>query len=291
MQQALANGLTAGLAIALLAVAFAIVYAPTRVFHLALAGVYSVVPYAAWAGAQAGLPLALNVTMAVVLGTSLSVACEACNHRRLQRKGASEGAHLITSLGISIVLSQSVALFFGSETKVLRTGADSTVPIASAQLTAAQLTTIIVAGVVIAGFICWLRATRIGLRLRALTDNPAELSLRGHNTQQLRFLAFGLSGALASVAALLTANDVGFHPTGGLPALLLAIVAMIIGGRGSFIGPILGGIVVGLIRDSVIWWWSAKWEEAATFLLLLICLLFLPYGILGRKSRLEGSQP
>jgi branched-chain amino acid transport system permease protein len=89
----------------------------------------------------------------------------------------------------------------------------------------------------------------------------------------------------------LTAYDLGFHPNGGLAILLLAIVAVIIGGRQSFLGPILGALLVGISRNLVVWFWSSKWQDAVTFLLLAITLLLIPNGILGRKTRLEARTP
>jgi branched-chain amino acid transport system permease protein len=287
--EVVANGLISGCVVALLAAAFAVVYLPTRVFHLALAGVYAAAPYVTWYGIQKGLSLPASVALALTFAIVVSVFCEALNHRPLRRKGASEGAHLVASLGISIILVQMVALLSGNETKVLRPGVDLTIHLAGATLTRTQIAAAIIAAVLLAGYVVWLRVTGLGLRLRALADNPVEVALRGYNIHHLHLLAFGLSGALGSVAALLSAYDLGFDPNGGLVAVLLAIVAMIIGGRQSFFGPIVGGLILGVARNSVVWYWSAKWQEAVTFLLLAICLLFLPNGILGRKTRLEAA--
>ena len=289
--QVVINGLITGLVTALLAAAFSAVYLPTRVFHLALAGIYVAVPYVAWYGSQKGLPFAVAVSLAICFGILASFLCEILNHRPLNRKGASDGAHLIASLGVSIIFIQAVALIFGNETKVLRTEVDSTFHFIDATLTRTQIVAAITSAMLLAGYVMWLRLTGLGLTLRALADNPVEVALRGYDVFRLRLVAFGISGALGSVAALLTAYDLGFDPNGGLGPLLLAIVAVIIGGRRSFIGSIIGGIILGLARNSVAWHWSAKWQDAVTFLLMAISLLLLPNGLLGRKVRLETDAP
>jgi branched-chain amino acid transport system permease protein len=120
-----------------------------------------------------------------------------------------------------------------------------------------------------------------------MADNPVQLALHGHNIRRLRLLAFAIAGFLATISALAVANDVGFDPHGGLPVLLLAIVAMIIGGNTSFLAPVLGGLLLGITRAFVVWFLSARWQDAVVFLLLALFLLFRPHGILGRKLRLE----
>ncbi len=113
--------------------------------------------------------------------------------------------------------------------------------------------------------------------------------LYGYDIRKLRLLAFTLSGLLAGIASLLTAYDVGFDPHGGLHALLLGVVAVIVGGRGTWWGPVVAGLVLGLLRAFIVWEFSARWQDAATFALLVIILFLRPQGLLGRKARLEAT--
>jgi branched-chain amino acid transport system permease protein len=285
--QILANGLVSGLTTAVLAVAFAVVYLPTRVFHIALAGIYTAGPFVAWAGVQAGWPWPVATLAAIVVAVGLSLACEQFNHAQLEKKEAPLGAHLIASLGLYIIFVQAIALIWGNETKTLRVGLADSLSFGGIALTYAQL---LAAGVSILTLICffaWLHFSTLGLQFRALADNPDELALRGYNIRRLRLLAFGVSGLLGAVSALLTAYDVGFDPHGGLSALLLAVVAAIIGGRHSFLGPVIGGILLGVVRSEVVWVLSARWQEAVTFGLLVLFLYVRPSGIISRRTRLE----
>jgi len=287
--QILCNGIISGFTIGLLALAFNAVYLPTRVFHLALGGVFAVVPFIAWQLLLWKQSWPAAIFVAVAAGVLLSLACEAFNHARLERTGSSSGAHLISSLGIYIVMVQAIALMWGNENKVLRAGVDSVVKVEQITLTHAQLLAGVISLSVLLAFYILLRFTNIGLRLRALADNPSQLALHGYNTRHLRFFAFSIAGLLASVSSLLVAYDIGFDPHGGLIALLLAIVAVIIGGRASWLGPVLGGIVLGLIRSEVAWFLSARWQDAATYALLALFLFVRPRGILGRNLRLEAQ--
>jgi branched-chain amino acid transport system permease protein len=289
MMQIIANGLITGLTIVVLALAFVVVYLPTRVFHMALGGVYAVVPFIAWTCLQGGWPWYLAIIVAILTGVLISFACERLNHHPLELKGASSGAHLVSSLGIYIIIVQIVALIWGNESKFFRTGIGAVIGIGTMRLTQTQAIAAGVSVVAIALFYFWLQFSNLGLQFRAMADNPKEFALRGYNVQQLRLIAFGISGFLGSISALLVAYDVGFDTNTGLVAVLLAVVAVLIGGKQSFWGPILGGILLGLIRAQVVWLLSARWQDAVTFLLLAFFLFLRPNGLLGQKGRVESE--
>jgi len=72
--------------------------------------------------------------------------------------------------------------------------------------------------------------------------------------------------------------------------LLLAVVAVIVGGRSTFIGPVIGGLILGVVRSEVSWHLSARWQDAVSFGLLAIVLIVLPNGLLGSsRQRLESQ--
>ena len=287
--QIIANGTVAGLTIALMALAFTVVYLPTRVFFVALGGLYTLIPFIARSCLDAGLAWPVAIVTCVTAGVGLSIGCELSNHARLDRKGASSTAHLVSSLGLYIIFVQIVALIWGNESKVLRTGVDSVFHLGSVILTRAQIVAASVAIFLLLSFFLWLKFSDLGLRFRALADNPVELALRGHNTSRLRLIAFGLAGGFAAAATMSVAFDVGFDTNGGLSALLLAVVAMIIGGRRSFLGPAMAGLALGILRAGTVWYISARTQDAVTFSLAALFLVFFPEGLFGRNDRLEAN--
>jgi branched-chain amino acid transport system permease protein len=287
--QILINGLVSGSSIALLALAFQAVYLPTRVFFIGLAGVYSATPFIAYAFQKAGAPGWLAMLAALGAAVLLSLLCEWANHAPLARRRASEGAHLIASLGVYIVIVQIIAMIWGNDTKTLRTGLDAVSRFNGLVVTGAQWITLGGAVLLIGGFAVFLMRSNIGLRLRALADNPTMFALYGYNIDRHRLLAFALCGFFAGASSLVTAYDIGFDPHTGLHTVLLAVVAVIIGGQGSFAGPVIGALLLGLLRAQVVWHFSARWQEAATFAVLALFLLLRPQGLLGQKTRLEAA--
>jgi branched-chain amino acid transport system permease protein len=283
------NGFISGLGIALLAVAFQSVYLPTRIFFIGLAGIYSFTPFIAHTILAYGGGWHLAVGVSVFVSVLLCILSEWVNHARLARRQASDGTHLITSLGIYIVLVQIIALIWGNAPQALRVGLDSVTQFNEIVITRAQWITLVVALLLLGGYGVFLMKTDLGLRLRALADNPVQFALLGYNVDYYRLFAFCLSGVFAASAALVTSYDIGFDPYIGLPSVLLAVVAVIIGGKTSFIGPVLGALLLGVLRAQVVWHFSSRWQDALTFALLALIILIRPQGLLGRKTRLEAQ--
>jgi branched-chain amino acid transport system permease protein len=287
--QVLVNGIVGGCSIALLALAFQLVYLPTKVFHVALGAVFTAVPFVAWVCQDAGIPWYLAIVVAFVFGVGFSMAIDALNHAPLERRKGGYAAHLISSLAIYIVVIQVTIILWGHEVRLLRTGIDTAVFIGSIILPHTQIETLFVAALSFGAFLVWLRLTDLGLQFRALADNAKELSMRGFSIDRLRLVAFGLSGAFVAIAAILQAREIGFYPHAGLNALMLAVIAAIIGGRSSLIGPVIGGFVLGVLRAHVAWFMSARWQDGVTFALLALFLLVRSEGILARRRRIEAE--
>lgn len=285
--QILLNGIIQGLLVALTAIGFAVVYNSTGILHIAQGAVFALSPFILLSFMQSGVGVMIATILTLSISIILSMLFEFINHGPLHRRGASEAIHLISSLGIFIVVIQAIAVIWGNEAKVLRDGIDVTYIFSDIVITRSQALGCIIAFLSIMAFFVWLKKTNSGLKFMALSDNPTQLSLMGYDISKLRLLAFGISGIFTAGAAMLTAMDIGFDPHGGLSAVLLAIVATIIGGKGSFVGPVIGGILLGVIRSQVVWYTSARWQDSITFLILVLFIFFRPYGFMGKKGRLE----
>ncbi len=246
--QIICNGLISGLAIALLAIGFQTVYLPTRVFFIGLAGIYAVAPFIVYSVLQSGGNWLVACSAALLTSVVLSILCEWANHAPLTRRGASESAHFISSLGIYVVIVQLIILIWGNQTRTLSASLDTAFRFDSFYITRGQLVTLAVAIALLASFAVFLLLSHLGLRLRALADNPVLFALFGNNVGVYRLLAFAFAGVFAAASSILTAYDGGFDPYRGMYAILLAVVAAIIGGRGSFSGPVIGGLLLGLLR-------------------------------------------
>lgn len=288
--QLLANGFVNGCLYALMALGFALIYNTTKIFHIAHGAIYTAAAYACWLLlVQLHWPTIATVAIALLVAAALGALTELVIYAPLNRRNASLLVALLSSLGLYIALVNVIALLFGNETKVLRPGIEKTYHFGAVILTRVQLAEVATAVVLLPAFVLLLKCSRWGKVIRAVRDNPTLASVLGINLRAVRLWVFASGSALAGLAAVLAALDVGVDPNVGMPALLTASVALIVGGVGTFEGPVLGAFLLGLLQSLVVWKISARWTDAITFAVLILFLLFRPTGLVGRRRRLEEA--
>ncbi len=286
--QLLANGLVNGCLYAILAVSFGLIYNTTRTLHIAHGGAYTVGAYASYLFlVQFNTPLWTAIVLAVLLSAILGVAMEIIIYAPLALRGGSPLVAFLSSLGLYVAIVNVVALCFGNETKVLRPGIEKAYHLGSVILTSTQLAQVLVALVLLPAFVLFLRATIWGKVILAVRDNQTLASVIGINVKLTRIGVFALGSGMAGLAAALAALNIGMNPQAGMPALLIAAVALIVGGVGTFEGPLLGGFLLGVLQSLMVWKFSARWTDTLTFVILILVLIFRPSGIAGRRLRIE----
>jgi branched-chain amino acid transport system permease protein len=273
-----------------MAVGFALVYNTTRIFHIAHGAVYTAAAYLCYGFlARLHWPISAAVTAAVALSSLMGVLIEFGLYAPLVRRNASTLVALLSSLGLYVAVVNVIALIAGNGTKVLQPGIERTYRFAGIILTHMQVAQLVAALFLIPVLVLFLKFTIWGKTIRATRDNPMLSTVLGFHTGAVRLGVFALGSALAGVAGVLVALDVGMDPNVGMPALLAAATALIVGGVGTFEGPVIGGFLLGLIQSLVVWQLSARWVDTVTFLILILFLLFRPWGLVGRRRRLEEA--
>ncbi len=287
--QIFCNGIIEGLQFALIGLAFATVYNTTKTFHLALGAIYSLAAYLFWSCLTLHLPWGVSVIVTVVLCGVVGALCEIVLHWPFSRKSSPQSVHMIGSLGMYLVIIQIIILTWGNDNHLLRKGLDQTFVFNTISFTQVQVIGVVIIIVVIAIFFLFMRYSEAGLLFRAISDNQTLLKLMGKNVRSLRLTAFFVSGILISMVSIINAYDVGFNPNRGMKIGMIGVVATIIGGRNSFAGTVLAGLVLGIIQNSVVAFTNSSWEEAVTFMVLAIVLFIKPNGLFSNKVRMEEN--
>jgi len=285
------NGIVAGSVYAMIALGFALIFTASRVFHFAHGGIYT---FSAFAGYTAfvtfHLGLVAGFIAAVVVAALLGVLTNVLLYEPMRAGGVSPFVAMISSFGMLIVITNVTAMIWGSNPVVLSPGGQTRVhhlgPIytTNAQLLIVGLTAGLAA-------LLWLffRHMRFGIAIRAL-GNDAELAeVVGMPAQLLRNIGFAVGSALAGVSAILIGLNVGVIDSNmGMDVILMATVAMIIGGLGNVGAAAAGGFVLGLVQNLAIWKIESKWQMAISFAFLIVVLLFRPNGLFGQAQRSAG---
>lgn len=285
--QFLINGIITGSIYALVALGFALVYNTTRIFHLAYAALYMFAPYILLTFyVNLGIPFLLAMILSILCTMLLSLSFEYIVYKPLNKNRTSGEVVLISSLGIMIIVINLIALFYGNETKIIESSISGSISFGHIIITYNQLWQFSVSVILLVVFFVFLGKLKFGQKARALRDDTELFMVMGYDVYGMRMSLFLLSGILVAVGSNLVAFDVGMDPYVGMPMLLNAIVALIIGGVGKFEAPVLGGFIIGILQALTVWAFSARWQDAITFLLLILFLVFRPQGIFGEKERM-----
>ena len=284
--QFIINGLITGILYSLLAIGFALVYNTTRVFHIAAVGIYVFAAYMFWYFVvkveYSIIPAAL---VSIFLTMLLSLLTEVCVYRPLKNKKASLNVAMIASIGLMIVIINTIAMLFGNETKVVENSILEPYIFGDIIITTPQMYQAVIGTAALIAFLLILRWTNWGLRLKALSADEVLFETLGYSTNRTRIVVFLVSGIFIALASCLTVYDVGLDPNMGMSVLIYAIVAMIIGGVGKFSTCIVGGLTLGVLQSLTVYQFASNWQNAVTFLVLLILLFLRPQGIAGYKQR------
>jgi branched-chain amino acid transport system permease protein len=140
--------------------------------------------------------------------------------------------------------------------------------------------------VTVAGLFAFLRYTRIGLRIRAGTLDLETVSTLGVNVRNLRTFNFAVGCYLAGLSGVLAAGQIGLNPNMGDDLLMPSFIAIIVGGVGSLIGTLFGGLLIGMAAAlTTVVYPSAS--EAVIYAILMAVLLLRPRGLIGEEGMLS----
>jgi branched-chain amino acid transport system permease protein len=129
----------------------------------------------------------------------------------------------------------------------------------------------------------FLQRTDVGIALRAMTDNRQGAMLVGINLPHLAMLAFGIGTALVAAAGVAHVVLYSITPTMGIPLTLKYLTIVVLGGLGSLLGAVLGGMVLGLSEALTSLYIGPEWAPTVAFLVLITTLVTRPQGLFGRR--------
>jgi branched-chain amino acid transport system permease protein len=146
------------------------------------------------------------------------------------------------------------------------------------------MVTIVIVSVI--GLFAFLRYTRVGLRIRAGTLDLETVSSLGVNVHLLRTFNFALGCLLAGLSGVLAAGQIGLNPNMGDDLLLPSFIAIIVGGVGSLVGTLFGGLLIGVAAAlTTVVYPSAS--EAVIYAIMMIVLLIRPRGLMGEEGMMS----
>jgi len=298
--QQLVNALTIGAIYALIALGYTMVYGVLRLINFAHGEMFMLGAYAAFLGLAFVLPgagaLTALVLVLVVFGSFAIVGCIGVLSERIAYKPlrqSSRLAPLLSSLGLSLALQTAVQIIAGPQPvrfpdllPAIRLN------ILGASITTAQIGIVVSALALMAGLQLFVSRTRLGVLVRAVSENRSTAQLLGINVDRTISLIFLIGPGLGAIAGILYASYYGvMMPTMGVIVGLKAFTAAILGGIGSIPGAMVGGFLLGflevfgtamlpIVSGGTL---GTEYRDIFAFAILILVLLFRPTGLLGEK--------
>ena len=278
------NGLSIGSIYAMIALGYTMVYGIAKLLNFAHGDIIMVGGYIIYVFLATKNPI-LAIVMAVIGCVILGICIEKVAYKPL--RGASPLAVLITAIGVSNLLQSLAQIIFGSAPKMATVYDFGVIKMFGATIQISSLVTLGVTFVVMVALTMFVKYTRIGRAMIAVSEDRSAAQLMGINVNSIITITFAIGSALAALAGmfyLLKAPSVS-STLGAMPGIK-AFTAAVIGGIGSIPGAMLGGILLGMI-ESISYKITAiaPYTDAIEFSILILILLVKPNGFLGKKRR------
>lgn len=276
------NGLVIGAFYALMALGLSLIINLTNVINFAHGGflalgayfAYTLIPYVGFWGA-----LIISPFFAALVG----IIVERILIRPLYNRDPLYS--LLLTFGLAFVLQDSVRYIWGAQGLPLKvpSALQSSLSPTLFFLTGYRVFMVVLVAVTVAILFTILKKTRLGMRIRAGTLDLEMVSALGVDVRILRNLNFGLGIFFAGLAGVLAAGMLGLTPTIGDGLIMPSFVAVIVGGLGSLVGTLFGGILIGVATGVVTVFFPSA-SEAAIYVMMALVLLVRPHGLFGEEG-------
>ncbi|MDO4989983.1 MAG: branched-chain amino acid ABC transporter permease [Eubacteriales bacterium] len=277
-------GISVGGQYALIAIGYTMVYGILRLINFAhgdvfmAAGMFMVF-------LSASLPLGVAVPLVLLLTVLLGFLIERAAYKPL--RSAPRMSVMISAIGVSYLLQNCALYFTGGLAKVYPQlpWLSDTVTIFGAVTKRVTLITPILTLLLVIGLSLFIRYTKVGMAMRAVSKDFETARLMGIKVNSVISMTFIIGSLLAAVGSLLYfTNYASVTPTsGGMPGLK-CFVAAVIGGTGTIPRAVLGAILNGICETILKGLGWTTFSDAFTFALLIVILLVKPTGLFGEKA-------
>lgn len=289
--QLLFNGVALGCVYALIALGFTAIHRASNVINFAqgaflLLGAYLV----STAAVDHGFPFPLAVMLGLVAMVVIGIVFQMLILRRVQ--GQPAFTVVMITIGLNIIIVALVSALFGNAERGNGVGdpwGNTGVHLGSVVLLWVKVWTIVVTAAILLGFFVFDRYTRYGLATRATAIDEEAALAAGIPVRRVNAIAWGLAGALATVAGIFLSGAPNVLDPSIGDIALLAFPAIIIGGLDSPIGAVVGGLVIGLVYElfdgysGSVPWLGHNFYSIAPYIVMIAVLLVKPYGLFGRR--------
>lgn len=280
--EAVFGGILSGSIYGLMALGLTLIWGALRMLNLAHGSLYLVGGYLAWTFIdKLSLPLLPAFVFAVVGAGLVGFIMQVMLLNPLLGKPGWDNASLIATVGVSITIESGVLLLYGARVKQISAVFEGHFKVGGVVISKQGL--LIIGLTVISLFLMsmFLRRSRYGLAIRAVSQQMESARLMGIPAERIFLIVMCLSAALAGLAGVMLSSIFDLRPTSGFNPMINALVVTIFGGLGSVKGTIYAAYIIGLLETFLQVYMGASWALPGLFLFMIIMLVIRPNGLFG----------
>lgn len=284
--EGLKNGLALGSIYALMALGYSMVYGIVKMINFAHSEFITIGGFVAYYLAEKILvpsmgksvgTLLLCLLLAIVVCVIIGIITERFAYRPLRQKKSARINALITAIGVSYILGGILNAINNKQMEMPKFFTNDVAFIVSMITTAILLILLTI----------FVRRTKLGIAMRAVSENEDAAKLMGINNNFIISLTFIIGSTLAAIGVIIyLLRSPFFDFTLGSDSIgLYPFVAAVIGGIGSLPGAVIGGFLIGIIGEMTAVLGVGQWVQVIIYGIFVLILLFKPTGILGKDIR------
>jgi branched-chain amino acid transport system permease protein len=273
------SGLAAGAIYASVALALVMIYRSTDLVNFAQGEMAMFSTYIAWTLVNAGLPFWVAFVITLVVSFIGGMVIERVVIRPVEN--APVLAAVVVTIGLLLIFN-SLAGWIYSYTVQDFPSPFPDRPLLGALMTTRDLGVIAVTLIMLVLLFVFFRFTSTGLAMRAAAQNPVSARLCGIRVGRMLAIGWGLAAAIGATAGIMVAPVLFLDPNMMGGVLLYAFAGALLGGIGSPVGAVVGGLLVGVTENLVgTYLIASQLKLTVALILIILVLVFRPNGLFG----------
>jgi len=273
--------LSFGAIIVLVVLGLGIIASMMGIFNFAQGEFVLLGAYITYLAFSQGVPIWVGMVAAPFIVGGLGFVLEALIIRRFY------AAPIVAMLGtyaLGLIIRESVRGLIGGFYLTVPEPIGGSIDVGNMHISAWRFTIIVITLLVMAGCYFLLSRTGFGLRVRATLENPALARASGISTPLIYGTTFAFGAALAGLAGALIVPVFSLFADLGIRFLIQGFVAVMVGGVGSFIGPVAGAGLIGTLSAALPWIMSPVVADVLVFVLAIAFIKFRPQGLISGRG-------
>ena len=271
--------LSFGAIIVLVVLGLGIIASMMGIFNFAhgefvLLGAYTTYLFYSW-----GLPVWLGMLAAPFVLALIGLVLERLAIRRFY---AVPIVAMLGTYALGIIIRETVRMLIGGLYISIPAPLVASLVIGGVQLPEWRIAILVITALVMTGSYLLLTRTSFGLRMRAALENPALARASGISTDRIYAISFAFGSALAGLAGALVVPIFSLFADLGLRFLIQGFLAVMLGGVGTFVGPVAGAGIIGVLSAALPWAISPVLADVLVFVIAIVIVKFRPGGLISR---------